>query len=130
MKISGEMLYGPLLVPHLAPGFPVYGLAAPRFSEMPLRTIQAMATRMIRMIRTVQPEGPYRIAGWSWGGILAYEIATQLIGDDALVEFLGNLDGAYFLYKLEGTNEAQSELPLDDRDTCVIHAQGTMQSNL
>src|SRR5262249_19477924 len=34
-EVSGETLYGAWLVPHLTPGFPVYGLAAPGFSEGP-----------------------------------------------------------------------------------------------
>jgi thioesterase domain-containing protein len=40
----------------------------------------------------LQPEGPYRIAGFSFGGILAYEVAAQLIGVDQQVEFLGLID--------------------------------------
>jgi arthrofactin-type cyclic lipopeptide synthetase C len=36
--------------------------------------------------------GPYRLAGWSFGGILAYEMAAQLIGQDQAVEFLGMID--------------------------------------
>ena len=50
---------------------------------------------MIKMIRAVQPTGPYRVAGWSFGGTLAYEIATQLIGVDQEVEFLGLIDTYY-----------------------------------
>jgi thioesterase domain-containing protein len=50
---------------------------------------------MINMIRAVQPTGPYRIAGWSFGGVLAYEIAAQLIGADQKVDFVGLLDTVY-----------------------------------
>jgi thioesterase domain-containing protein/aryl carrier-like protein len=114
-EVTGEMLYGHALVPYLAPGFPVYGLVDTKFSEEPLRTIQGMATRMVGMIRTVQPDGPYRIAGWSFGATLAYEIATQLIGADLSVEFLGSLDGYYFGPGAKFFGEAQSEIPLDDR---------------
>lgn len=46
----------------------------------------------VRRIRAVQPHGPYRIAGYSSGGLLAYEIARQLTGDGEQVEFLGLLD--------------------------------------
>jgi thioesterase domain-containing protein len=117
---SGEVLYGQKLVPHLAPGFPVYGLAAPGFFEEPLRTIQAMATRMVRMIRAVETDGPYRIAGWSFGATLAYEIATQLIGDDASVEFLGSLDGYY----LGPGAKKPMETPLDDISLLLNIHQG------
>ncbi len=47
------------------------------------------------MIRAVQPHGPYRVAGWSLGGTLAYEIAVQLIGADEDVEFVGLFDTFY-----------------------------------
>jgi thioesterase domain-containing protein len=55
-------------------------------------TIEGMATRMVRMIRSVQPAGPYRVAGWSLGGTIAYEIATQLVGAHEQVEFIGLFD--------------------------------------
>jgi thioesterase domain-containing protein len=74
---------------------PVYGLPAVPYGEPQLRTIEAMAARLVPMIRAVQPRGPYRLAGWSFGGVLAYEIAVQLIGEDQAVEFVGLLD-SYF----------------------------------
>ena len=57
-------------------------------------------------IRALQPQGPYRIAGYSFGGVLAYEIAKQLedsgdkvetvilydIGNPALLEHNGALE--------------------------------------
>ncbi|WAK04165.1 amino acid adenylation domain-containing protein [Methylobacter sp. YRD-M1] len=91
-EVTGEMLYGPNLVPHIDTDIPVYGLAGQSLSEVPYHTMQAMAARLVRMIRAVQPHGPYRLAGWSLGGTLAYEIAAQLIGEDETVEFLGLLD--------------------------------------
>ncbi|MEX5585754.1 thioesterase domain-containing protein, partial [Pseudomonas lurida] len=36
--------------------------------------------------------GPYRVAGWSFGGVLAYEVAMQLLGLDESVAFLGLID--------------------------------------
>jgi amino acid adenylation domain-containing protein len=89
---AGSVAYAQVLHPHLDPEIPVYVLPAAPDSEPPLRTVQAMATRMVRMIREVQPEGPYRVAGWSFGGLLAYEIAAQLIGQDQAVEFVGMMD--------------------------------------
>jgi thioesterase domain-containing protein len=37
-----------------------------------------MATDYIARIRNIQPQGPYRLLGWSFGGLVAYEMATQL----------------------------------------------------
>jgi thioesterase domain-containing protein len=59
---------------------------------------------MLQMIRFVQPTGPYRVAGWSFGGMLAYEIATQLIGLDQDVEFLGLIDTYYPIGLLGSSN--------------------------
>jgi len=41
-------------------------------------SLQAMARRYIEEIRTVQPEGPYALGGWSMGGVVAFEMAQQL----------------------------------------------------
>jgi thioesterase domain-containing protein len=36
---------------------------------------------MVRIIRQAQPRGPYYVGGWCTSGILAYEVATQLIDE-------------------------------------------------
>jgi thioesterase domain-containing protein len=89
------LLYVAALVPHINEKISVYGLPATPADEPQLQTVAGMATRMVQMIRSVQPRGPYRIAGWSFGGILAYEIATQLIRAQQEVSFLGLLDAYY-----------------------------------
>ncbi|MEO8153077.1 MAG: amino acid adenylation domain-containing protein [Rhizobacter sp.] len=89
---TGQDLWFPWLAEHLDAQTPIYGLPAVPIDQLQLRTIEAMATRLVRMMRAVQPDGPYRIAGWSLGGILAYEAAVQLTGQDQEVEFLGLLD--------------------------------------
>ena len=60
------------------------------------RTAEGTAMRMIQAIRSIQPSGPYRIAGYAYGGILAYEIATQLLGADDEVAFVGLIDCPYY----------------------------------
>ena len=55
-------------------------------------TIQDLARRQIAGIRTLQPAGPYRIAGFSYGGLVALEIAHQLRDAGEEVEFLFLLD--------------------------------------
>ena len=88
----GEIFYGAELTKHLLADFPVYGLQLYPAREAPMRTIEAMAAKLRQIIRTIQPMGPYRLAGWSFGGKLAYEIATQLIGEDETVTFVGLID--------------------------------------
>jgi amino acid adenylation domain-containing protein len=59
---------------------------------LPDFSIKGAAKRAIRSIRSVQPTGPYLLAGHSWGGVLAYEIARQLTASGQEVAFLGLLD--------------------------------------
>jgi amino acid adenylation domain-containing protein len=46
----------------------------------------------VAQLRTIEPHGPYRLVGWSFGGVLAYEMARQLTAAGGDVEFLGLLD--------------------------------------
>jgi thioesterase domain-containing protein len=59
---------------------PVYGLQEPGFEsgEARLESLEALAAHYLREIRTVQPDGPYRLAGFCFGGVVAYEMAQQL----------------------------------------------------
>ena len=41
-------------------------------------SIEEMATHYIKLIKRIQPEPPYLLAGWSLGGMIAYEMACQL----------------------------------------------------
>ncbi len=58
----------------------------------PLKRIEDMASLYIREIKTVQPAGPYRLGGMCLGGVIAYEMAQQLLRLGEPVEFLGVLD--------------------------------------
>ena len=51
----------------------------------PLERIEAIAEYFLGEIRKVQPRGPYRLAGFCIGGLVAYEMAQQLIasGEEA-----------------------------------------------
>ena len=55
-------------------------------------TLQQLAAADIQDIKTVQPRGPYRLAGWSSGGLLAFEMAQQLRQADEQVEVLAMFD--------------------------------------
>nr|WP_240492598.1 non-ribosomal peptide synthetase [Photorhabdus namnaonensis] len=73
-------------------GYPIYALPWPSISEEPMLTMEEQASRMINFMKVVQPEGPYRICGYSSGGILAYAIAQQLLYSGEAVDFLGLID--------------------------------------
>ena len=122
----GELLYLLALAPAIDAEIPIYGLPARSVEQAPLNTVEAMASRMVHMIRAVQPAGPYRIAGWSFGGILAYEIAAQLIAADQEVEFLGMMD----TYYSAGINKLESEpvLDFDEKQELLIYIQDQMDA--
>lgn len=77
------------LARHLSGAATVLALAGGVEPESGLRTVGGIALRAVQRILALQPEGPYRIAGWSLGGIVAYEVAGLLLGRDRTVEFLG-----------------------------------------
>lgn len=58
----------------------------------PLQQIEAMARYYIQAIQTVQPEGPYFLGGWSFGGLVAFEMAQQLTHLGQEVALLAILD--------------------------------------
>ena len=73
------------LLPHLPDGRGLYGLQHPALSGGTCpRTIGDLAALYVAQIRTVAPEGPYHLLGWSLGGLIAQEMAVQLreAGDD------------------------------------------------
>ncbi|AVE04336.1 non-ribosomal peptide synthetase [Pseudomonas palleroniana] len=91
-EFSGMDVYFPALGQHLPGDYPIYGLPGVPLGEPHLNTMEGLAARLVGLIRGLQPHGPYRIAGWSFGGVLAYEVAMQLLGLDEPVAFLGLID--------------------------------------
>ncbi|OPA89014.1 non-ribosomal peptide synthetase, partial [Pseudomonas fluorescens] len=91
-EFSGMDVYFPALGQHLPGDYPIYGLPGTALGEAHLNTMEGLAARLVGLIRGIQPHGPYRVAGWSFGGVLAYEVALQLLGLDEPVAFLGLID--------------------------------------
>ncbi len=55
-------------------------------------TVEAMAADYAAAIRALQPDGPYALAGWSLGGVLAHEVAAQLEASGQTVDLVVLLD--------------------------------------
>lgn len=72
----------------LPAGQPVYGLERLETAA----TMEEKAAQYLEHIRALQPEGPYRLLGWSFGGCLAYETARQLTECGQSVGFVGLID--------------------------------------
>lgn len=58
----------------------------------PLNRMEAIAAYYVQAIQTLQPHGPYFLGGWSFGGLVAFEMAQQLIQAGEQVAFLAILD--------------------------------------
>ncbi len=73
---------------------PIYGLQARGLDgkEEPHHSVENMATDYIRSIRSVQGSGPYRLGGFSAGGIVAFEMARQLLESGEETSLLAFLD--------------------------------------
>ena len=69
----------------------IYGLESPFLSDPEFLIpdgVEQLAVGYVERIRALQPQGPYRLAGYSFGGVLAYEIARQLESDGEKIETL------------------------------------------
>ncbi|WP_067819606.1 non-ribosomal peptide synthetase [Nocardia inohanensis] len=84
------------LLAHLDPEVSLYGIQDPWVvrGETPCATVPDYAARYIAEIRRRQPDGPYRLLGWSLGGRIAHEIALQLRSTGAEVALLALMDAA------------------------------------
>jgi thioesterase domain-containing protein len=89
------------LARELGPSQPSYGmflpveeqiLAGPDDGPAPIITVERMAASYLELVRGEQPHGPYCLAGLSFGGILAFEIAHQLRDRGEQVALLGLFD--------------------------------------
>ncbi len=64
---------------HLDPRYPLYFLHHAHHRErIEYQTVEAIAAQHVVGMRAIQPHGPYHLGGYSFGGLLAYEIARQL----------------------------------------------------
>ncbi|TRU34966.1 MAG: hypothetical protein EWV50_07530 [Microcystis aeruginosa Ma_MB_F_20061100_S20] len=91
---ENELIIYAKLVYLLGEERPVYGFQARGWDgiENPHNTVEAMATDYIKEIRTVQPEGPYLLGGECIGGLVALEMAQQLVAQGQKVGLLVFLD--------------------------------------
>ncbi|MEU4263170.1 amino acid adenylation domain-containing protein [Streptomyces argenteolus] len=82
------------LAGHLGDDQPLYALQARALSEPGHRprSVEEMADDYLEHIRQIQPWGPYRLLGWSFGGIVAHTMAVRLREAGERVELLALMD--------------------------------------
>jgi thioesterase domain-containing protein len=89
---AGSLLYARSLASQLDPGVTVYGLPEQTRDESAAVRVEDLAERLRSLLSVRQPRGPYWLAGWSFGGLLVYEIAAQLISLGEDVQSLNLID--------------------------------------
>lgn len=92
--VGGEIFGYAAIARYLGPEQPFFGLQARGFDgvEPPHTRIEEMAECYVEAILRIQPHGPFRLGGYSLGGIIAFEMAQQLQRRGHGVEFLAMLD--------------------------------------
>ncbi|MDW6003285.1 non-ribosomal peptide synthetase [Vibrio mangrovi] len=87
------------MVKTFADRFPVYGIESPQLhgsaselSPLAPTSIEQLCAHYVQLIRAVQPHGPYRLAGWSFGAWLAMAVTHQLEADGERVEWVTIID--------------------------------------
>ncbi|MFF8848073.1 beta-ketoacyl synthase N-terminal-like domain-containing protein [Streptomyces sp. NPDC015127] len=89
---GGTTLFAHALASHSTDPGSLYAIAYPADLTPPLTSISAMARHYVALIRTVAPHGPYRIGGYSLGGMVALEMAHLLTQAGEQVEKIILLD--------------------------------------
>lgn len=88
-KASAGSKHTPLFVVHAIEGFvhaltplasrldvPVWGLQCT--ADAPMESLPGLAVFYVNTLKTVQPKGPYTIAGYSFGAAIAFEMVIEI----------------------------------------------------
>jgi thioesterase domain-containing protein/acyl carrier protein len=94
--VGGQVISYGELSRELGDEQPFYGLQSPPANYFPESdiSIEQMATLYNQQIRSVQPAGPYLLSGWSMGGLVAWEMAQQLMKEGETISLLALIDTA------------------------------------
>ncbi|HET9209872.1 MAG TPA: thioesterase domain-containing protein, partial [Thermoanaerobaculia bacterium] len=113
---GGDVLCFVSLARHLGADHPFFGLRARGLEddEPPCADLEEMAAHYVAEIRRVQPSGPYRVGGWSFGGLAAFEMARQLAAAGEEVALLAVLDTGPGNLTLEAGSPSPGFSPDDD----------------
>lgn len=109
---GGNVMYLQKLSQYLGNDQPFYGLQAVGIDGKtePLKSIEDIAQHYVNEMIDKYPEGPYHIAGHSFGSWIAFEMANQLSRQGRNVEFLGIVD----MYAPQTTELRESSTWNDD----------------
>ncbi len=98
---------------------PIVGInQIPQDGEAEPVSIRAMAANYADRIQARYPDGPYRLLGWSFGGVVAHELAIELQRRGRVVQGLVLIDPVFsagtFIAKLSATRAATKNQTPDE----------------
>ena len=111
--VGGNVVGFHELAKRMKPDFPFYGFQSQGLdgkSEL-YTTVQEMASHYLEQIRRVQPKGPYHVGGFSMGGLVAYEMAQQLVASGEEVGLVVLFDT--YATNPKSVNESMKDLLLN-----------------
>ena len=114
--LGGDILYAHNLARFLCSGWQVYAMQPDTVFGKKTRhgSIEELAADYLKKIRDVQIDGPFWIGGFSFGGVVAYEIARQLIE-------LGENVAGLFLFDSWSPMPYRFSAPKEVRKTDIRH---------
>ena len=117
--VGGNVLQLANLASALQPDIPFYGFQSVGLEaeQEPIDNVEAMATHYIKALQSHQKNGPYQLAGYSFGGMVAYEMAKQLQAQQQTVSQLILIDAP--APALIALNQQETILP-DHREELVV----------
>jgi acetoacetyl-CoA synthetase len=82
------------LAQHIRTSHPIYGIQAKGVDglEEPLESVEDMASFYLDSLKELQPHGPYMLIGYSFGGLVALEMAQRMRKNNENVALLVLLD--------------------------------------
>jgi amino acid adenylation domain-containing protein len=89
---DGSLIATRQFLPAIDPQRAVYGLVAPYRGRYERTTVDGMAEHLLGETLRAQPEGPYLLAGYSLGGLIAYALAGRLFDLGHEVRLVGLID--------------------------------------
>ena len=91
---GGNVLNFRDLAEALEPGQPMYALQAEGLDheDLPQDRVEDTAAKYVAEVQAVQPHGPYYLGGYSYGGMIAWEMARQLRAAGEAVDLLALIE--------------------------------------
>lgn len=113
-NLTGDVWSIAGLRPYMPPDRPLYGIQAAGVDgkREPLENVEEIAANYLSEITQLQPRGPYFLGGRCFGGLVAFEMAQQLVARGEEVKQLVILDGIHPMLRSDGPAGEFSQRPM------------------